>query len=102
MGQSNASIVSPAANAAASTTVSQSQAKSDVKQGKLKEKSKKPTGKAPALKREPSDIFKSFGKPIAKLASHNTVSSADETSALTMPQSVGCSPGMFSEPKRLT
>ena len=50
--------------------------------------SKKPTGKTPAMKREMSDIFKSFSKPKSKLTKEETGSSHGGTPAPETPQSV--------------
>jgi len=50
--------------------------------------SKKPAGKPPAMKREMSDIFKSFSKPKPKLAREETGSSHGGTPAPETPQSV--------------
>ena len=66
----------------------QAKPKAEVQPERPKHPISKAVGNAPGLKREPSDIFKSFSKSKSKLTRQETSSSVDANTAIAIPQSV--------------
>lgn len=67
---------------------SQPQKPSQAERQHSQDKVQKPPTKRPVLKREQSDIFKSFSKPKAKTTRENTGSSSEAPSGLSTPKLV--------------
>lgn len=66
----------PSSSSKTSKSTTQAESKSELKNARVKEADKKATPKPANLKREQSDLFKSFSKPKAKLTEEDTGSSA--------------------------
>ncbi|MCJ1296640.1 hypothetical protein MMC34_008206 [Xylographa carneopallida] len=68
------------------TQIIQVQTKAETKHEGLKDANRKPSSKKPALKREQSDIFKSFSKPKRRMTQEETESSIDANSTPATPK----------------
>ena len=82
-------VEKPASQASrGSKEASPAESGSDVRSQQSARTNRKATGKPRGLKREQSDLFKSFSKPKAKLNREETGSSAGDSPALSAAQSV--------------
>ena len=68
--------------------ISHLQAKVEIKHERIKDTTKKATGKNPTLKREQSDIFKSFSRPKSKTAQEGNGNSPEANLTPAAPELV--------------
>ena len=85
---SKAATPTPMAKEPITNTSGQPQTKTEITQEPAKQMNKNAAGKPPVMKREHSDIFKSFSKAKSKVAREETDSSLDASPLPGTPQSV--------------